>query len=140
MSHQGKSLSLYSVKSLSLFRLVTDVVLYFRSHAICQITLKLRGRVHGKLSLIDLAGSERGSDTQSNNRQRRLEVGGAVQYDKRQGIYDIIYYVNSSGRRNQQVAAGTQGVYSRFRQVFVVTIGAVYTVHPYTLQAQCTNC
>jgi kinesin family protein 2/24 len=45
-----------------------------RSHAICQISLKLRDKVHGKLSLIDLAGSERGSDTQSNNRQRRLEV------------------------------------------------------------------
>lgn len=45
-----------------------------RSHAICQISLRLRDKVHGKLSLIDLAGSERGSDTKSNNRQRRLEV------------------------------------------------------------------
>ena len=27
----------------------------------------------GKLSLIDLAGSERGADTKSHNRQRRME-------------------------------------------------------------------
>jgi len=46
-----------------------------RSHAICQITLRDRAarKVIGKLSLIDLAGSERGADTKENNRQRRLE-------------------------------------------------------------------
>ena len=45
-----------------------------RSHAICQIILKRKsGAVHGKLSLIDLAGSERAADTMSNNRQRRME-------------------------------------------------------------------
>lgn len=44
-----------------------------RSHALCQISLKIRNKLHGRLSLIDLAGSERGSDTQSNNRQRRME-------------------------------------------------------------------
>lgn len=45
-----------------------------RSHAICQISLRQRnGKLLGKLSLIDLAGSERGADTSSNNRQRRLE-------------------------------------------------------------------
>eukprot|EP01084_Bolivina_argentea_P060308 110184_1 len=46
-----------------------------RSHAICQITLvnKQSGRLHGRLSLIDLAGSERGADTKSHNRQRRME-------------------------------------------------------------------
>eukprot|EP00968_Pinguiococcus_pyrenoidosus_P008402 scaffold602_cov298-Pinguiococcus_pyrenoidosus.AAC.6 len=46
-----------------------------RSHAICQIHVRRRssGKVHGKLSLIDLAGSERAADTKSNNRQRRLE-------------------------------------------------------------------
>ncbi|CAM9297213.1 unnamed protein product, partial [Chrysoparadoxa australica] len=46
-----------------------------RSHAICQISLKdnRTGRLHGKLSLIDLAGSERGADTKSHNRQRRME-------------------------------------------------------------------
>ncbi|KAG5175498.1 P-loop containing nucleoside triphosphate hydrolase protein [Tribonema minus] len=47
-----------------------------RSHAICQIALKEAGgggRLHGKLSLIDLAGSERGADTKSHNRQRRME-------------------------------------------------------------------
>ncbi|KAF4322959.1 hypothetical protein BBI17_003286, partial [Phytophthora kernoviae] len=46
-----------------------------RSHCICQINLREKGtgRVHGKLSLIDLAGSERGEDTKNHNRQRRLE-------------------------------------------------------------------
>ena len=45
-----------------------------RSHAICQVSLRSpSGKLAGKLSLIDLAGSERGADTTSNNRQRRLE-------------------------------------------------------------------
>lgn len=49
-----------------------------RSHAICQIVLKKidakgRSRMLGKLSLIDLAGSERGADTKSHNRTRRME-------------------------------------------------------------------
>jgi kinesin family protein 2/24 len=46
-----------------------------RSHAICQVTLRSAedGKVQGKLSLIDLAGSERAADTRSHNRQRRME-------------------------------------------------------------------
>lgn len=46
-----------------------------RSHAICQICVRdgATGRLYGKLSLIDLAGSERGADTKSHNRQRRME-------------------------------------------------------------------
>lgn len=46
-----------------------------RSHAICQIALRAADSVRliGRLSLIDLAGSERGADTKSHNRQRRLE-------------------------------------------------------------------
>lgn len=46
-----------------------------RSHAICQIALRAADsdRLIGRLSLIDLAGSERGADTKSHNRQRRLE-------------------------------------------------------------------
>lgn len=31
------------------------------------------GRLHGKFSLIDLAGNERGADTSSANRQTRME-------------------------------------------------------------------
>lgn len=45
-----------------------------RSHAICQVII--RDQSHnflGKLIMCDLAGSERAQDTQSNNRQRRLE-------------------------------------------------------------------
>ena len=44
-----------------------------RSHAICQLSLKIDGKQAGKLLLVDLAGSERAADCQSNNRQRRLE-------------------------------------------------------------------
>lgn len=46
-----------------------------RSHSICQIIFRERGtsNFHGKISLIDLAGSERGEDTKNHNRQRRME-------------------------------------------------------------------
>ena len=44
-----------------------------RSHAICQIVVKVKGKEMGKLLLVDLAGSERAADCQSNNRVRRLE-------------------------------------------------------------------
>ena len=45
-----------------------------RSHAVCQIKVKDgSGKNIGKLLLVDLAGSERAADTQSNNRQRRME-------------------------------------------------------------------
>lgn len=41
-----------------------------RSHAVFQITLRPPGmsKIHGKFSLIDLAGNERGADTSSANR------------------------------------------------------------------------
>ncbi|KAK2953566.1 putative Diatom spindle kinesin-1 [Blattamonas nauphoetae] len=50
-----------------------------RSHAIFQITLKGPGkggrgeRIIGRFSFIDLAGSERGADTQNSDRQTRME-------------------------------------------------------------------
>ncbi|XP_004633895.1 kinesin-like protein KIF2B [Octodon degus] len=44
-----------------------------RSHAVFQIILKSRGKLHGKFSLIDLAGNERGADTVKANRKRQLE-------------------------------------------------------------------
>lgn len=45
-----------------------------RSHAVFQIILRNeKRRVHGKFSLIDLAGNERGADTMSANRQTRME-------------------------------------------------------------------
>jgi kinesin family member 2/24 len=46
-----------------------------RSHAVCLILLRHidSGKLVGKISLIDLAGSERGADTKSHNRQRRME-------------------------------------------------------------------
>uniref|UniRef100_A0A8D0HUQ4 Kinesin-like protein n=1 Tax=Sphenodon punctatus TaxID=8508 RepID=A0A8D0HUQ4_SPHPU len=44
-----------------------------RSHAVFQIILRRRGQLHGKFSLIDLAGNERGADTSSADRQTRLE-------------------------------------------------------------------
>jgi kinesin family protein 2/24 len=45
-----------------------------RSHAVCEIIIKdNRGRVSGKMSLIDLAGSERAADSRHHDRQRRVE-------------------------------------------------------------------
>ncbi|KAL3318193.1 Kinesin-like protein kif2a [Cichlidogyrus casuarinus] len=44
-----------------------------RSHAVFQIILLKNGRPHGKFSLIDLAGNERGADTSSANRVTRME-------------------------------------------------------------------
>ncbi|KAF2882296.1 hypothetical protein ILUMI_23861 [Ignelater luminosus] len=47
-----------------------------RSHAIFQIILRTNNalhKVHGKFSLIDLAGNERGADTSSADRQTRME-------------------------------------------------------------------
>ncbi|XP_026670826.1 kinesin-like protein KIF2A isoform X2 [Ceratina calcarata] len=46
-----------------------------RSHAVFQIIARSPGthKIHGKFSLIDLAGNERGADTSSANRQTRME-------------------------------------------------------------------
>ena len=45
-----------------------------RSHAVFQIILRRQnGRLYGKLSLIDLAGNERGADTANSDRQTRME-------------------------------------------------------------------
>lgn len=45
-----------------------------RSHAICQVVIRDANKYPlGKLIMCDLAGSERAQDTQSNDRQRRLE-------------------------------------------------------------------
>ncbi|KAM3914408.1 kinesin-like protein KIF2C [Leptodactylus fuscus] len=44
-----------------------------RSHACLQIILRRRGRLHGKFSLVDLAGNERGADTASADRITRME-------------------------------------------------------------------
>ncbi|XP_053549513.1 kinesin-like protein KIF2C, partial [Bombina bombina] len=44
-----------------------------RSHACFQIILRRRGKLHGKFSLVDLAGNERGVDTSSADRVTRME-------------------------------------------------------------------
>ena len=45
-----------------------------RSHAILQIILRNHNnQVHGKMSFIDLAGSERGADTKDSQKQTRLD-------------------------------------------------------------------
>ncbi|EDQ87176.1 uncharacterized protein MONBRDRAFT_10310, partial [Monosiga brevicollis MX1] len=47
-----------------------------RSHAVFQIILRendARRKLHGKFSLIDLAGNERGADTANSDRQTRME-------------------------------------------------------------------
>uniref|UniRef100_A0A8D0DY32 Kinesin-like protein n=1 Tax=Salvator merianae TaxID=96440 RepID=A0A8D0DY32_SALMN len=45
-----------------------------RSHACFQIILRRKGKLHGKFSLVDLAGNERGADTSSADRQTRMEA------------------------------------------------------------------
>ncbi|KAM6948198.1 kinesin-like protein KIF2C [Aplochiton taeniatus] len=45
-----------------------------RSHAILQVVLRRRDRLHGKFSLVDLAGNERGTDVSSNDRQTLVET------------------------------------------------------------------
>lgn len=45
-----------------------------RSHGIIQISIKNQGnKIHGKISFIDLAGSERAADTIDTNKQTRLD-------------------------------------------------------------------
>ncbi|XP_021106436.1 kinesin-like protein KIF2C isoform X2 [Heterocephalus glaber] len=44
-----------------------------RSHACFQILLRTKGKMHGKFSLVDLAGNERGAHTSSADRQTRME-------------------------------------------------------------------
>ncbi|MGH0129101.1 UNVERIFIED_CONTAM: hypothetical protein FKN15_050833 [Acipenser sinensis] len=44
-----------------------------RCHAILQIVLRRRGKLHGKFSLVDLAGNERGADVCSSDRQTLVE-------------------------------------------------------------------
>jgi hypothetical protein len=44
-----------------------------RSHAVLQINFRRKGTKCGKLSFIDLAGSERASDVNDNDRQTRIE-------------------------------------------------------------------
>ena len=44
-----------------------------RSHAVLEITLRDQGKTKGKLSFIDLAGSERGADVKDSDRQTRLD-------------------------------------------------------------------
>ncbi|XP_051807098.1 kinesin-like protein KIF2A [Acanthochromis polyacanthus] len=44
-----------------------------RSHAVFQIILRRKGKTHGKFSIIDLAGNERGADTSTADRQTLSE-------------------------------------------------------------------
>ena len=44
-----------------------------RSHAILQMQLKHNGKEYGKMSFIDLAGSERGADTMNTNKQTKMD-------------------------------------------------------------------
>lgn len=44
-----------------------------RSHAILNLELKHQGKPYGKLTFIDLAGSERGADTINQNKQTKID-------------------------------------------------------------------
>eukprot|EP00735_Rhodelphis_limneticus_P014122 TRINITY_DN811_c1_g1::TRINITY_DN811_c1_g1_i1::g.25381::m.25381 TRINITY_DN811_c1_g1::TRINITY_DN811_c1_g1_i1::g.25381 ORF type:complete len:132 (+),score=24.17,sp/Q99661/KIF2C_HUMAN/65.08/4e-48,Kinesin/PF00225.18/8.8e-42 TRINITY_DN811_c1_g1_i1:90-485(+) len=51
-----------------------------RSHAVLQLSLKEpSGRLYSKLSLVDLAGNERASDTPNSNQVTRMEGAGINQ-------------------------------------------------------------
>jgi kinesin family protein 2/24 len=53
-----------------------------RSHAVFQIILRTpKKKLHGKFSLIDLAGNERGADTANSDRQTRFEEERGVKRD-----------------------------------------------------------
>ncbi|XP_077087726.1 kinesin-like protein KIF2C isoform X1 [Siphateles boraxobius] len=45
-----------------------------RSHAVLQVILRQRNFLHGKFSLVDLAGNERGTDVSSNDRHTIVET------------------------------------------------------------------
>lgn len=47
-----------------------------RSHAILQITLKKKNKAHGKISFIDLAGSERAAD-HADQLEKQTRIDGA---------------------------------------------------------------
>ena len=69
-----------------------------RSHAVFQIILRNSDRkksLHGKFSLIDLAGNERGADTSSANRQTR-KLGCSAKSIEKLGFrrfYDVATFV-----------------------------------------------
>ena len=58
-----------------------------RSHAVFQIILRSsKGRkLHGKFSLIDLAGNERGADTANASRQTRCDCANVCDFDLKHG-------------------------------------------------------
>ena len=76
-----------------------------RSHAVFQIILRnanMKKTLHGKFSLIDLAGNERGADTSSANRQTR-EFSSSFLF----GTVNLkTFALRHGGSRDQQVPAG----------------------------------
>jgi len=44
-----------------------------RSHAILQIAIRDGDNIHGKMTFIDLAGSERGADVVDSNKQTKID-------------------------------------------------------------------
>ena len=77
-----------------------------RSHAVFQIILRnanMKKTLHGKFSLIDLAGNERGADTSSANRQTSEEFLNALFLF----IGSLLFCLcRNGGRRDQQVPSG----------------------------------
>ena len=47
-----------------------------RSHAVLQICIKRKGKLHGKISFIDLAGSERAAD-HADQIEKQTRIDGA---------------------------------------------------------------
>ncbi|OXU30269.1 hypothetical protein TSAR_003404 [Trichomalopsis sarcophagae] len=69
-----------------------------RSHAVFQIIARTPGthKIHGKFSLIDLAGNERGADTSSANRQTQAVVTRHI--DVKLAALNVCVYLNKTPR------------------------------------------
>lgn len=71
-----------------------------RSHAVFQVILRPRAsaRLHGKFSLVDLAGNERGADTSSANRQTRKRSSSFLPCFRRATLYaPMCYFTGMEG-------------------------------------------
>ena len=81
-----------------------------RSHAVFQITLKRNNsnKEFGKISLIDLAGSERGRDTQTNDKVTLME-GKTKTEDQRVDLHSSLSLCRCT---DQQIVADAEGMHS----------------------------
>ncbi|KRX22079.1 Kinesin-like protein KIF2A [Trichinella nelsoni] len=87
-----------------------------RSHAVFQIILrdKMSNGVHGKFSLVDLAGNERGADNISLDRQTRIESSGI-----NNSLFRLKECIRAIGQRKNYVPFRTSKLTMVLRDSFV---------------------